>query len=152
MLTLTGNAVVTITGDVVILCDSRVRIRGNARLVLAPGASLTMYTKDDVDIEDNARVNMDSPDPTRLQWLMISDDMQIRDDAQVCATIKGYYGEVYVSGSADVYGTFLGKRAILRHSAAWHVDTANSGTVVTLGGGVDLSTITGKRVRWIYQP
>jgi len=141
------NATVHITGDVRFLCDDEVVIEHGARLIVHPGCRLTVYTQKKVELKDSVEVNVSGSDPTRLSWIMLKDKLIVGGDAKVYATVQTYDGELEVKDTGSFCGTFLGKKAVIRNSGAFHIDTSNSGTIVTLGGGFDLSKITGKTVR-----
>ena len=55
---------------------------------------------------------------------------------------------VGVYETAHFYGTFVGKKLNVSDSGRFHVDTGNSGTVVTMGGGIDVNQLS-RPVRWI---
>jgi len=145
------NAVVTVYGNVTVLCTDDVKFEDNAQLVLAPGATLTMYTRDKVDIKDNARVNQNG-DPTSLTWICPSDEIKLDDDAQMTACVEAVNGELEVKDRADFYGTFIGRKVKIEDYGAFHADTANSGTTSTMGGVIDLTEVSGKRIRWLELP
>ncbi|MHC4716750.1 MAG: hypothetical protein ACYS5V_07265 [Planctomycetota bacterium] len=46
-------------------------------------------------------------------------------------------------------GTFVGKKVKVDNSARFHIDTSNSGTTVTLGGGYDLDKLGLGGVHWV---
>ncbi len=150
--TITNNATVLISGTVTILCSGEVDIRGTGRLVLDDGARLTMYTKDEVDIQDTAKVNPGVADPSRLTWIVLGDRIRIKGDAQLTAAVQASAGEVSVQDRAHFYGTFIGKKFKVEHTGAAHIDTGRSGTVATMGSATPLARITGKRVRWVEAP
>jgi len=157
-----GDAVVRIAGNVRILCDEEVRIEDNAQLRLDAGAQLTMFTKRKVVITGGAKVNPEVPaavegdpplwpDPSRLAWIILEDRIEASGGAQVHAMVRTYDGQLHVKETARIFGTFVGKRVLVENSAAFHVDTSSSGTVTTMGTGIDLGTISGG-VRWVERP
>ena len=148
-LTIKGDAIVEIVGDVTILCQEEILIQEDAQLRLAADAALTIYSKKDFKVENNARVNVDSADPTRLNILILKKKVEVKDGAQMYASVQGYDAELKVKDNGHFYGTFIGKTVKVENSGAVHVDTANSGTITTMGSGLDLRRITGKRVRWL---
>lgn len=151
-LTITGSATVQIDGDVRIFSDEEVHIRQQAQVALLPGATLTMYTKKKVEITDDAQVNVSTADPTRLAWVILKDKIEVKKNAQLYAAVQGYDAELKAMEGGQFYGTFVGKKAKAETGGKWHVDTGNSGTVVTMGHGMDLGKLVGNRIRWKGQP
>lgn len=151
-LTITGDARVRILGDVALLCDAEVRIDQNAELIVGNNSSLTIFTKKAVVIAGNAQVNVRSADPSRLEWQILRDKIEVQDASQLYAVVKTYDGELRVKGVGQFCGTFVGKKLSVEGSGACHVDTALSGTVISMGGGVDLGRIGSSPVRWIDKP
>ena len=148
-LKLTEDARVHVVSDVKFLCDDEVTIEKNAKLIVHPGCSLRIYTRKEIKIADSAQVNVPLADPTRLCWIMLKDKLTVKDDATVYATVQTYDGEMEIKEGGAFCGTFLGRKVVVSNSGSFHIDTSNSGTIVTLGGGYDLSKITGKRVRFV---
>lgn len=148
-LTIRGDAIVHIKADLRILCDDDVRVEQGGQLVVDPFVQLTLYTKKLVEFEDNARVNADFSRPAKLSLLLLKGELVLRNSAQVYAMIQSYDGELEVNDEADLFGTFVGEKAKVQHSGAFHVDTSNSGTIVTLGGGYDLEKVALNGVRWV---
>lgn len=145
---LTG-ARVHILADVRFLCDDDVTIEGNAQLIIHPGCRLTIYSRKGVQIGDTAQVNVGGADPARLSWIMLRDKLTVKTTATVYAAVQTYDGELEVKDAGTFCGTFLGRSVVVQNSGTFHIDTSNSGTIVTLGGGFDLSKITGKTVRFL---
>jgi hypothetical protein len=151
-LTLTGNARVRVIGSARIYSEDDIKIEQNAQLVLGRSAELTIHSGHKVEIKDNARVNMAGGSPDQLTWVMLKDKIELKDSAQLCAAVSTYDGELKVKEGAEFFGTFVGKKAKVENGAAWHVDTAISGSVVTIGAQTDLRRLGGKGVRWVERP
>ena len=144
-----NDAIVRIQGQVRILCDNDVVIEHSGRLIVQPFSSLTMYTSGKVELKDGARVNASFCRPSALSWMMLKDKLLVGGSSVIYAAVQTYDGELEVKDTAHFCGTFLGKRAVVHDSGQLHIDTSISGTVMTLGGGFDLSKIAGKGIRWV---
>ena len=147
-LTITGNAVVQVSGPVTIYCEDTVTIAQQGQLTILPGGSLTMITQKGVQIMDNAQVNTGG-DPTLVQWQMLQDTMQVSGNAQIYCQLQTYGGQLVVQNYGHFHGTFVGKRVKLQDQGGFHVDTANAGSVATTGGQCDLGILYGQRVQWV---
>ncbi|MGB2821276.1 MAG: hypothetical protein WBF17_09870, partial [Phycisphaerae bacterium] len=142
-------AIVRIQGQVRILCDDDVLIEHGGRLIVEPFSTLMMYTGKKVELKDGARVNAASARPSVLSWMMLKDKFIVGGNSVIYAAVETYDGELEVKDTAHFCGTFLGKKAYVHDSGQLHIDTSISGTIVTLGGGFDLSKIAGKGLRWV---
>ena len=160
------DATVRIEGDVRIYCEKHLTMENQGRIVLADGASLTLYTYEKAELKDNARINVDpsvdpggvpttgpalTADPSRLTWVLLKDPLVVGDDSHVCAAVQSYNGELEVKEAGQFYGTFVGKEVYVHNAGQIHVDTSTSGTIVTIGGGIDLS-LTRVTTQWIDSP
>jgi len=165
-LKITDDATVRIEGDVRIYCQKSLTMDEQSRIVLADGATLTLYTYEQAQIKDDARLNVDpsvdpggvptigpalQADPTKLTWVLLRDELKIDDDAHVCAAVQSYNARLQVKGAGQFYGTFVGKEVSVQNAGQFHVDTSTSGTIVTIGGGIDLS-VTRVTTQWIDSP
>ena len=151
-LTIKGDAKVHIMSDVRILCDGDVRIEEGGQLIVNSLGKLTLYTNNGVEIRHNARVNVESADPTKLCWFILKDKILVLGDAKLYAIVRTYDGTMEIKDAGGFYGTFVGRNLRIEHSGAFHIDTSHSGTIVTLGGGYDLEKIALGGVRWLEGP
>jgi len=147
-LTITGNAVVQISGPVTLYCEDYVTIGQQGQLTILPGGNLTIVTQKGVQIMNNAMVNTDG-DPTLLQWQMLQDTMYVSGNAQIYCQLQTYGGQLVVQNYGHFHGTFVGKHVKLQDQGGFHVDTANSGSVATMTGQYDLGILYGQRVQWV---
>jgi hypothetical protein len=143
------DAKVYVTGQVRILCDDDVLIENTGQLIVTAGSSLTLYTNDKVELRDSARVNAASGKPEALEWMMLTNKLIVGGSAVLYAAVQTYDGELEVKDTGHFCGTFVGKKVLVHNSGELHIDTSISGTIVTLGGGFDLSKIAGKGLRWV---
>ena len=147
-LVIQGDAVVHISGDVRILCEDDFKVQQSGRLVVRWFGSLTLYARQKVEIKDTAKVNVDSADPAKLSVFLLKEDMAVKGQGQVYAMVQTYDAPLTVADEADFHGTFIGRKLTVEKSAGFHIDTSNSGTIVTLGGGYDLEKLAVTGVRW----
>ena len=165
-LKITDDATVRIEGDVRIYCQKNLTVEKQGRIVLADGASLTLYTYETAELKDDARINVDpsvdpggvatigpalTADPTRLTWILLRDKLVVGGDSHVCAAVQSYNALLEVKDAGQFYGTFVGKEVYVHNAGQLHVDTSSSGTIVTIGGGIDLS-LTRVTTQWIDSP
>ncbi len=148
-LRITNDAKVYVIGQVRVLCDNAVLIENTGQLIVTSGSSLTLYTSDKVELRDSAQVNAASGDPGALDWMILRNKLIVGGSAVIYAAVQTYDGELEVKDTGHFCGTFVGRRVLVRNSGQLHIDTSISGTIVTLGGGFDLSKIAGKRLRWV---
>jgi len=151
-LTIEGDARVFISGIVRILCDGDFLAQGTGQLRLMAGAELTLYVRGKVSVRHWATVNYTPPwdyDPTDLKLMLLGGDVEIADSGILCTNVQSYDAKLTAKDVARFCGTFVGREVLLQNSAAIHVDTDSSGTVTTLGGGVDLEEIGAMGIRWV---
>jgi hypothetical protein len=96
-----------------------------AQLRLRPRAKLTVFCPGRVQIIENARANGDGL-PTHLVFHCgpAAPRFDVRDDAEVYAVIHGPATELLVSGTAEVFGAFNGRRVKLDGGAKIHCSEA----------------------------
>ena len=137
-----------------IVCEGEVIIRDNAQIVLDDGASLAMYTSASVTIGGNAKVNVNSADPSRLTWQLVSDNIELSGGAQLYSQVQGYAGSLVVRGLSHFYGTFKGRAVVVADNGSLHVDSLPGSAAVegpdnsSRGGLGRIVWWTGKERRW----
>jgi hypothetical protein len=149
-LTIKGTAVVKANGATRIYCDKGLTLGSTGAIVMQTITStLALYTAGPVSLQGSGGLGTTTADPTRIQWFILNGDVQVGGETQVYALTQSYDGTLTLGGGSQYYGTFVGKRVVVSGSAAFHVDTSNSATVSTLGGGFDLSRVVASGVRWV---
>ncbi len=120
----TGSTTVEIAGDVTILCEQEFRLAGQARLRLAPGASLSLYVAGAAVVGGAAEVNA-AGDPRRLRLCNIgAADVHLQDSADFCGRVVSPSGRLELSGPSSFSGTFAGRAVALGEGSAFHLDVA----------------------------
>lgn len=123
-LVLEDDAVLNIAGDVTILTKKNFEIRDNAELRILADSSLNLYVKSSCIIENNAKVNANSADPSRLDIYMIGGGkiFTLRGYGQVHGVLQNTPGNVVLENEALFYGRIKAKRLDGSGSSVIHVD------------------------------
>ncbi len=129
-----GTAILQIDGEIQIVCTNNVTLQQSAQIQLLPGATLDIYTRQDVHVEDSAQVNVNTADPSVLTWHLVDKKLLLEGSSQMYGTVRGRMGTLEVKDDSTLHGTFQGKKCKVENGS-FHVDTSLSGTPTTLGGG-----------------
>lgn len=139
-LNLSGNQTLTIQGDVILVLtagsgQSALSVTGNASIVLAPGATLTIFVGGDVKIAGRGLGNGNIQPVTCRIWGTnrgtIGQSIEVAGLGSLSAVIYAPYGDVKINGSGDVMGSIVARNIILVGDAAFHYDEA----LANFGGG-----------------
>ncbi len=101
----------------------------NARLVLQPGARLAVYCPGEVEIWENARVNLDDNPRHLTFYAAATTRIDLRDDVRMCATLVAPLAELELNHTAEFFGTFAGRRVKVDRTAKFHAAHATPGPV-----------------------
>lgn len=116
-----NGATVTIQGHVILRVKEEFKVQNQARIVLAPNASLTIYAHKDFTVQDESVVN---PDTQRLADLTIYRHgdlpMFVQNDSHLCGAVVAPEAYLQVENGADFYGRFTGKYVHLKNEAGAH--------------------------------
>lgn len=125
---LSGNAVLTIVGNITIWADDDVEIKDTAQLIVADNSSLKFYTGDNkkkFKVEDDAKLNVNSEKPGRLTFYRSSKEkIEIKDDAQVYGTFIMPSAELKIKDRARVFGSMRGNKLKIEDDGQFHLDLA----------------------------
>jgi len=131
------NSTVTILTDVILYVSGDFRMESNSDLVIAYGASLTLYLGGSFIQRSESAINNLTMDPTKL--LIYGTDSF--NGLMEWNSNTSFYGAVYVpraeiqyDSNADFYGSLIGKYVELFSNARFHYDLA-LGDVDTVGEG-----------------
>ena len=58
-----NNAIVQISGDITIIVDSEFELENSVKIKILPGATLTMYVKGNIELDNGIEFNVNSADP-----------------------------------------------------------------------------------------
>lgn len=162
-LTLSGDAIVLIQGDVRIHVNDDFRMTGSSRVVLDPGASLTLWLDDNAELRDNAQLNADSTATDRLTVYVYGNNkrLRLRNSAVMAGSVYAE-GDFRMENDSVFYGRVqAGDDVELNHNTKLHADialptlgiattpavdeiSANDGTYRgdAIGGGVKPAALT----------
>jgi hypothetical protein len=137
--TIAGSATETITGDAyyasfVIRDDATLQVNGDARLilsadfraaknakiVLSPGARLTVHCPGRIYFTGNVRVNPDGQPRCLTFNCPNAPEVEIRGTSKVTATLLAPLAQLRLSDTGELFGAFTGKRAKIDASAKFH--------------------------------
>ena len=124
-----GTAVIEISGDVTVLCDGEAEFLNSAQLRLLPESSLSIYFRERVQFRDDTRINVNTADPTRLTIYMLGTDdhLDLKEDAQVYAIGINPTGKLHVKNTSDFHGAYVGREIHVSDSGALHQDVGLGG-------------------------
>lgn len=128
---LSGSDTVTITGDTRIVISGDIEVSGKASIIIEPGASVQIYTDDDIDIGGNGIVNKSG----RPEQLMIygtdkghgDDDIKIVGNGSLFAAVYAPNANVTLSGGGSgghVFGAIAAYDADLNGNVHFSYDEA----------------------------
>lgn len=113
-----NNATVQISGDVTMVIDGQVNFDNGTQLNLLPGATLTLFTKDLVVVDNTAQVNCNTADPGRLAINHIgSADLQCADGGEIYASIVAPDAMLHVDHFGTFHGSFMGQSLLADNNA-----------------------------------
>ena len=129
-------SVVTIAGNVTLYCDGNFSMTGQSRILVSPGASLTIHHgSGDFKIAGGGIVNTNQLPPNLQLYSATSGNFKITGGSN-------FYGAVYAptstftsSGGANLYGAVVARALTLVGTAAFHYDaalTSVGGATVTI--------------------
>lgn len=128
---LSGNDTVTIVGDTRIVISGDIDVKGKASIKIEPGASLQIYSDDDIDIAGNGIIN-ESGRPEQLMIFGLDagqgdDDIKISGNGSLFAAVYAPNANVTLNGggnSGHVFGAAVGYDARLVGNAHFSFDEA----------------------------
>lgn len=130
---LNGNQKLTIQGDVTLVLTaasgtSALSVTGNAQILIAAGATLTLYAEGDVKIAGNGIGNANIQPLTFLLWGTNTkpggQDIQIAGNGALRAAVYAPNASVKINGNGDVMGSIVANDITLVGNAAFHYDEA----------------------------
>ncbi len=106
-LTISGSAVVTISGHIRVLVDDDFKMQDSAQIVTPVGSSLTLYLDKDSEVTDSAQLNGDSQATGRVVIYQIADREFLINGNGVVAADVWTRDDFKVSSSGVFYGRIL---------------------------------------------
>lgn len=123
-----GNAVLTISGDVSLYLDatsSAFSNSGNARISISSGSSLTIYVNGSVSVSGNGLVNNNgtsSPMTFQLYGTSTATSLAITGNGSTTGIIDMPSAHVAVSGNGDIYGSVIANTFSASGNGGFHYD------------------------------
>jgi fibro-slime domain-containing protein len=139
LFTLTNDIIVTIDGDIEIVCEGMMTIGAGVEVVLTPGSRLRVYSLNQVEATSSlAKVNVNTGDPSRVMFFHENDQaFNLGGGTVIYGSIYAPNAEVFLNNDAEVYGRILGKTVVLNSGAMLHQDLAEQTPTTTCGVEID---------------
>ena len=124
-----------VSGDVTVLVEEEFKVANYSRIVLLPGASMALYVKEDATVQDQAELNYNTADPSRLKIYNLGNlPFIIQNESHVYAQFVSPEAGLFVQNSAHFYGTFIGKSLHVQNEGGFHLDTSGASGAGTMCG------------------
>jgi hypothetical protein len=110
-ISISGNSIGKISGDVILYLDGNTSISGNGKLEILDGASLTIYASGTVNISGNGIVNQNAaprPEECVLVGTSSCTSVTVSGNGDLYAAIYAPTATTSVTGNGDVYGSLVG--------------------------------------------
>ena len=99
---------------------SDITTKNNADLVLAPGASVTIYVNGDIELKNSVTVN-DGGSPGDCM-IYSSGDLYLKNSGDFYGTFYSPEGFADLANSGDIYGSIFAGTMTIHNSAGFHYD------------------------------
>ncbi|MEO0475743.1 MAG: LamG domain-containing protein [Planctomycetota bacterium] len=126
-LTIEGNAVITISGNVEVHIEDDFEI-DNGDIVLQSGASLVIYIGGEMKMSNTATINNDTTRPGDLQIIMYgnsNDDEIEMDNATIVGSVHSA-DDVFLYNGSSVYGSITMEDDLTIDNSAFHAERSTS--------------------------
>lgn len=132
-LSLSGNQTLTIQGNVTLVLTApsgtaALSVTGNARIQIAAGASLTLYTEGNVKIAGNGIGNANVQPLTFQLWGTNAtpggQELQVAGNGTLRAAVYAPNASVKINGNGDAMGAIVAHDLTFVGNAAFHYDEA----------------------------
>ncbi len=141
-----NNATMTITGDVVFYVTTDADFQENSTVTLNPGATLTVYFDNDLNMKDGARINMGGAAENFVAYgTAAAKKVDIRGDATMFGVIYAPEATIHVKGKdnggmgpSSVFGSIIGDKVHIYGDSNVHYDrrlltSAKFSSIVSVG-------------------
>lgn len=126
------TATVEVEGATRVVLTGDFKFSHAARLILLPGATLTVYCPGNVLIAGNAQVNVGG-DPARFVLSCpVAPEVVVRETGRLCTTLLAPMAELKLTTSAEFYGAFAGRRVKVDNAAKFHCAQGQIGPITWL--------------------
>ncbi len=117
---------IQIAGDITILCEQEFRIEDQGTVFdIAPGATLSLYIKDVMILQDQAQINVNG-DPAAFNVFNLgTTDIVIQDGAAMSGNIISPDASLQLLNGSEFFGSFTGESLTIANNAEFHLDSAD---------------------------
>lgn len=128
-LTIDTTSVITVAGNITIICDGDVVLRNSAVVNLAPGASLDVYTRGRIVMENTVQVNANTGDPSLVTFFSTSDrPIEMPNSVTVYAFFIAPRATMHFGQTVNIFGGFFGEGLIGRNTGSFTIFDAAAGS------------------------
>ncbi len=138
-LSMAGDSVVTINGETVLIVDFTLSMANQARIQLAPGASLRLYVGSGVWMAGTAQINgtsSRSPDVRLYMTNLGTPTFAMGDSTLFCGNVQNPNGTIAMFSDSVFYGTMEANNVTLEQQARIFADVSAS------SGGSSIASAT----------
>jgi hypothetical protein len=124
------NAVLEIDRDTRIILTGDFNVLKNARVVLRPGARLSVYCLSEVHIVENAQVNVGGHPGRVTLSCPVTPKIELKNTAKLCATVFAPLAELKLNDTSEFFGAYCGRRITLDHGSKFHCAQTQRGPLM----------------------
>ena len=148
VLQIQGDVTIVVEGDFEMDPETEAPLSAPWHIELLPGASLKIYVKGDIEIDDAGSINMNTGDPSRVHIYAIGPgEFEVDEGSQIVATIVAPQRTLELEDNSHLYGKFIGESLELTDGSWFHLDAVNGtnvcGDVIADSPGVAEVTSSG---------
>lgn len=141
-ISISGNAIGNISGDVTLYVTGNTSISGNGRLNILPGGSLTIYVSGTVSISGNGITNITAlPENLIIYGTSTCTNVSISGNGDIYGAIHAPAADVSVTGNGNIYGSMIGSTMTISGNGNIHYDEA----LQNVGTSSDLKLLSWKQ-------
>lgn len=121
-----ASAEVHIQGDVTLYVDDIFDFSGQAKLIIEPGASLTVYHEGtDFSLTGGGMLNQTGL-PSNFKLYSKATSVQFGGNSTFVGAVYAPHADINPGGTTDIFGSFVGSRVTVDGSANFHYDESLS--------------------------
>lgn len=123
------DAVLEVDGNTQVVLTGELKFSKNARLVLRPGARLTIHCPKEVKIEESPQLNVGGHPGRFTLSCTVAPKIELKKTAKLCATILGPLTELKIEEKAEFFGAFSGRRVQIDDEGKFHCAHNQAGPI-----------------------
>jgi len=136
-LQISDDAVLTISGDVTLYVEDRIRVEDRGEIFIEPGGSLTIYAADEMVIRDDARLNV-TGDPGNFIVFGTATFDTLQFDHRSISRLAVYVpsANARMIREAELFGSIIAEKVTMKDDIKLHYDetlgksSGSGGTVI----------------------